>query len=651
MNELGLGTPLGDAAGIVLGSEAAGPLEFWIGVGENQLVQLDDLVVVQSQAPGQGGVRFYGLVDQVSKRYEGAAFDSDAFRAAEGLLPTQVSYAAHVRVTRIDPEVFAPPHPGDSVRVVRGEDFNKALYLDRMERRIPIGLTRTGETVFANLEFLDGTRGAHASISGVSGVATKTSYATFLLYSLFHSGALGADAVNAKALIFNVKGEDLLWLDQANARLDDEQRQAYARLGLPAGPFGSVGLYAPVKRGGATPMPDTGTRQQGVAPYCWTLREFARDRLLRFAFAEAEDARSQIAFLIVRVERALEAAARQGDAADPGLDVAGVRCASFQELVDVMDTDALENMVAVNIASGTLDAFRRRLHAAAQHMGHLVRGDAAARDLGVHWENQQVSVVDLHNLHGTAQMFVVGVLLKRLMERKEQQGVARPLVFVVLDELNKYAPRSGWSPIQDVILDIAERGRSLGVSLFGAQQTASEVERRVIANAALKVVGRLDPAEAERGEYGFLSAVTRQRATMLSPGTMIVAQPRRNRISRRRSWYASRSPLGRRVPARPWPRRRATRLPGCRGTDAHRSHRGLARGPGLEGPQPPRRDGGGAGPRRRLHRAREHRPALACRRCLRDGFSAGGGGAAGLPLSAAHRGRGGADRGHRRQPR
>ena len=52
-------------------------------------------------------------------------------------------------------------------------------------------------------------------------------------------------------------------------------------------------------------------------------------------------------------------------------------------------------------------------------------------------------------------------------------------MFLVLDELNKYAPREGWSPIKEVILDIAERGRSLGVILIGAQQTASEIERRV----------------------------------------------------------------------------------------------------------------------------------------------------------------------------
>ena len=74
-------------------------------------------------------------------------------------------------------------------------------------------------------------------------------------------------------------------------------------------------------------------------------------------------------------------------------------------------------------------------------------------------------------------------------------------------------------------MDIAERGRSLGVILIGAQQTASEVERRVVSNCAIRVVGRLDPAEAERAEYGFLSAPARQRAAILKPGSMLLQQP------------------------------------------------------------------------------------------------------------------------------
>ncbi len=517
-------------AGLVLGSLDATPLEFWIGVLDGQRVQLDDLVMVETEAAGGLRVRFYGVVDVVRKKYEGAVFDTDAFRAAAGTLPVDVSYAAHVQVTRVDPEMFVPPHPGDAARVVRGEEFQRALYFDTMEQRVPVGLTRTGEPVYANFEFLDGTRGAHLSISGVSGVATKTSYATFLLYALFHSDVLGAQAVNSKALIFNVKGEDLLWLDRPNARLSDQARAQYARLGLPAGPFRSVGLYAPVGKHATAPVPDTGSRQEGVRAYLWTLREFARERLLRFAFSEGDDPRAPISFVVERVESALERAAREGDPDEAAFTLEGVRVRSFEELVDLLDSPLLDGqqqgaILPGNTAAGTVAAFRRRLHAAAHRLGHLVRGDDAARGRSISWESHQVTVVDIHKLHSAAQMFVVGVLLKRMLDQKEAQGASRPLVFVVLDELNKYAPREGWSPIRDVILDIAERGRSLGVSLFGAQQTASEVERRVLANAAIKAVGRLDPAESERGEYGFLGKVARLRSTLLQPGSMIVAQP------------------------------------------------------------------------------------------------------------------------------
>ena len=137
----------------------------------------------------------------------------------------------------------------------------------------------------------------------------------------------------------------------------------------------------------------------------------------------------------------------------------------------------------------------------------------------------QVTVVDIHNLTDRAQRFVVGVTVKRAFENKEETGTRTPLLFLVLDELNKYAPREGTSPIKEILLDVAERGRSLGMILVGAQQTASEVERRVIANSSLRVAGRLDPAEAMRPEYGFLSTVHRERARIAKPGTMFVSQP------------------------------------------------------------------------------------------------------------------------------
>ena len=76
----------------------------------------------------------------------------------------------------------------------------------------------------------------------------------------------------------------------------------------------------------------------------------------------------------------------------------------------------------------------------------------------------QVTVVDLHNLPDRAKRFVVGVTVKRAFEEKEASGAARPLLFLVLDELNKYAPREGQSPIKEILLDVAERAGRWGSS-------------------------------------------------------------------------------------------------------------------------------------------------------------------------------------------
>lgn len=205
-------------------------------------------------------------------------------------------------------------------------------------------------------------------------------------------------------------------------------------------------------------MPDTGGRQEGIRPYLWTRREFARDRLLRFAFSEADSNRGQLSFVIVRVEGVLERAAKGQPADDAAIELNAQRLETFDDLVDLLDSQALDQMVP-QAAPGTLDAFRRRLHAAAQYIGHLVRGTPEAQDRAIRWEDHQFTVVDIHTLHSTAQMFVVGMLLKRMMEEKEARGTA--VGFDRADELNKYAPREGSSPIRDVLLDIAERGRLL----------------------------------------------------------------------------------------------------------------------------------------------------------------------------------------------
>ena len=513
--------------GRVIGTEDATPLEFWVGVADGQFLQLDDVVALERTPPGRDTVKIYGVVSQVRARHEGARFDSDVFLVADGVLPAETSEAAQVIATRFEPEVFVPPLPGTEVRRAADSERDQALFFDTMAARLPAGLTRDGEPLYANLEFLDGTRGAHVNISGISGVATKTTYAMFLVYSLFTSGVLGAEAVNTKALVFNVKGEDLLFLDHHNRALDEEQRARYERLGLPAGPFPSVELWAPPRRGATTAVPDVASRSAGVTAFFWTLAEFCADDLLQFLFADAEDDRQQYTLVIHQVMTRLREAVPLGDG---GVKLDGVEVRRFGDLVDLIrdrleDDSTRPDWAGTAIGQGTINAFLRRLYGAIRHVEHLIRGDVPDPERHRIARERQVTVVDLHNLNDRAQRFVVGVVLRRTFDDKERSGQSRPLQLVVLDELNKYAPREGSSPIKEILLDVAERGRSLGIILVGAQQTASEVERRIIANSSLRVVGRLDAAEAGRDEYGFLPTVHRDRAKLLKPGTMILSQP------------------------------------------------------------------------------------------------------------------------------
>jgi len=526
----------GDAVGRVLGNLDATPLQFWVAVTPGAFLQLDDVVVTSRELPGDEGgprepVRIAGVVTQVRARHEGANFDSDVFAIADGMLPAQIQEAAEITTTRVDPEIYVPPCPGAVVRRAGGEERAAALYFDRMERPVPIGTGRDGEPLYLNADFLDGTRGAHVSISGVSGVATKTIFATWLTYSMFGSGVLGGagETANTRALIFNVKGEDLLFLDHPNTKLDADTRSAYAKIGLDAGPFPDVCVYAPPRVGDLTGAPDVSSRLAGVDSFYWTIAEFCRDGLLPYVFADADDDRQQYTMVVHAVTAHLK---RHAEPAGAGVALEGQRIGSYPDLVDhiaqrLADDETRTQWAGSAVGLGTVNAFLRRLMASQREIARLIRGDLPERrPHRVNTaESAQLTVVDLHNLPDRAQRFVVGVILKSEFERKERTGTAKPLLFVVLDELNRYAPREGTSPIKEVLLDIAERGRSLGVVLIGAQQTASEVERRIVVNSAIKVVGRLDSAEATRPEYGFLSPAQRMRAQIAKPGTMFISQP------------------------------------------------------------------------------------------------------------------------------
>ncbi len=588
---------MNDLIGMVLGTQDATPLNFWVAVTTGVKVQLDDILHIEVKDPANEGslVRFYGIVDEVRRRFEGVQFDGDTELVASGLMPANITYNAHVIVTRVEPEDFIPPAPGDKVFMASGEFLEKALYLDNMEAPLPAGVLRNGEAGYINFDFINGTKGAHINISGISGIATKTSYALFLLYSIFYAknrhknniSLLDNKATVTKAIIFNVKGEDLLFLDKQNKRFYDVEqkwvekrnfnRNRYQICNLPVHEFDSVGLHAPAKEGKHL-LPDVSTRE-GVSPYLWTLFNFAEQRMLPFVLADG-NTMSNLGFLMAHVEERLAKLAKAQKQKGPYLEIEEAlqgyippsqrgeniegfveinedegtdfeallsstgkpKLKTFDDLVDYLehkllgkDTDEEDGKGGgdkawtANQSKATREAFIRRLRGAAKHVRRLIRGDLpkSAFDratLDILDSEEQVHVVDINKLAPLAQMFVVGVLLKQVFSEQERRS-GRGQIFVVLDELNKYAPAEGDSPIKEVLLDIAERGRSMGIILIGAQQTASEVERRIVGNAAIRIVGRLDAAEAERSEYRFMPASFRSRATILAPGTMIVHQP------------------------------------------------------------------------------------------------------------------------------
>ncbi|MCB0880936.1 MAG: ATP-binding protein [Thermoleophilia bacterium] len=541
--------------GVVLGHQAASSQSFQVGIADCRSVQVDDLVAVTTPDPG-GDVTTFGIVTEAYAQIEGTSLPSDTVHFSQGTLPGELVRTADVQVVRVDPERWIAPYPGSDVRPARGAERAKALYEDTMRRTLALGLGRDGEPIRLDLDFLDGTKGGHVSISGISGVATKTSTALALVRLLLEHPEMRR---RVRVLIFNVKGEDLLHIDRDNAtyRARDDHDALNARwnaLGLTSpGGFPHVGFWAPPRKDSAT-LPDCESRLEDVRVFGWTPWRFVVEGLLRFCFTDAADMRSQLSFVEERVRgellrRAVPVQGRPGavgfmPAAVPGhpdsrdarmpSELASPPVETLDDLVDwlvelLTDEEWVRGPQARpwlgNAAPGTVSAFTRRLESAAGRLRGLVRADAMPIPRGDAAQNEPpVAVVHLTRLHEFAQRFVVGTLLAQTFAAKES-GKRDPIEFVVLDELNKYAPREGSSPIKDTLIDIAQRGRSLGVILVGAQQQASLVAPEVTQNAAVRISGRLDPAEAERSEYGWLSPAARARARLLMQGRVMVSQP------------------------------------------------------------------------------------------------------------------------------
>jgi len=476
----------------------------------------------------------FAYADLLSPLHDVIGAEGDPRLAAEA--PTE---RAEIRlflaaVLRQVPEEPLQPVPLAAVFLADDEDVVAALRMDAYtegERAtaVPIGVYGAGglaAPVYLDADFLLGPEAAHLGITGVSGLATKTSAVEFLLTSIFqrfprHKGSVAA-------VCFNVKGPDLCFLDQAG-ELSDEDLRLYERLGLVAAPFDNVRYFAPFKADGVNlntlrTHPDLAGRTE---PLVWGLREvldFAEVLLNR----DDIDAKAD-AFIDFLGERVVGR-----EYLDPNLRDAPFRVQSFADLevffraiFDFMEALGRGGEIWKTHHLATIRKIRNRLGNISTRSKGLVTDDGAVSDLPWgHFEDRSVQVVDVAGLDPLAQDLVFARIVSKLREHLERRDLGVDHVVVFVDELNKYAPADGpESYVRKMLLDLSERGRYLGLVLFSAQQFRSQVHRRVVGNAGTGLFGRMDMDELATPGYGTLSPATKIKLATLPKGELMVRHP------------------------------------------------------------------------------------------------------------------------------
>lgn len=511
--------------------------QFWTAidspVGIGTIVRVDGRQPVDGHIPHVYGVVTEGFsyTDLASPLFDVLGHDGDPAQAA--FAPTE---RAEVRlyvaaVLRHVPEEPLQPVPMGEVFLATEADVAIALRMDSFLREdantgIPIGLYRSGgmdSAIYLDAEFLVGPEAAHLNITGVSGLATKTSAVEWLMASLFAHFPKSKGSV--AAVCFNVKGPDLCFLDQA-AELDDADRAMYETLGVPCAPFPDVRYFAPFKADNVSlnTLRSNEALLDNVQPLTWGLQEvlqFAEVLLNRDDVDAKADA--LIDFIKERVlNRAFED--RMLKEKHCVLSFADLE-RWFKDLLSGLEDQGSEHWRTHHVA--TIRKVRNRLSNISTRCAGLVTNEGHTSDLP--WgdfTDRSVYVVDVALAEEDAQDLIFARVVSKLREHLERRDLGVTHVVVFVDELNKYAPSDGPDTyVRKMLLDIAERGRYLGLVLFSAQQFRSQVHRRVVGNAGTALYGRMDGDELATPGYAVLSAATRTKLATLSKGQLMVRHP------------------------------------------------------------------------------------------------------------------------------
>jgi hypothetical protein len=493
--------------------------------------------IVRVEAPGRTvlGIVTDGFAysDLVTPIHDVIGADGDP--ALAGQAPTE---RAEIRlytaaVLRQLPEEPLQPVPLGAVHLADDADVVAALRMDAFATgpeptAVPLGVYAAAgfeAPIYLDADFLLGPEAAHLNITGVSGLATKTSAVEFLLSSIFQT--FPAHKGSIAAVCFNVKGPDLCFLDQPG-ELSEEDLRMHARLGLRAEPFGDVHYYAPYKPDGVN-LNTLRTHEalaSNTIPLVWGLREvldYAEVLLNR----DDVDAKAD-AFISYLAERVVGRKYEDPTFERP-LEVRTFADLEqfFRQIFHFMEARASGSEIWKNHHLATIRKVRNRLGNISVRARGLVTDDGQTSDLPWgRFEDRSVHVVDVAGVDPTVQDLVFARLVSRLREQLERRDLGVDHVVVFVDELNKYAPSDGQDTyVRRMLLDLSERGRYLGLVLFSAQQFRSQVLRRVVGNAGTALFGRMDMDELATPGYGTLSPATRAKLAALPKGELMVRHP------------------------------------------------------------------------------------------------------------------------------
>ena len=433
---------------------------------------------------------------------------------------------AHAEVMYNSSGIEMPVRDSAPVFWADADGVREALGLKGFKQPVPAGYMSmtNGEVVDINFEadFLVGPEGAHLNIAGISGLATKTSYAMFLLNALQQKFT-----EDVSMIIFNVKGRDLLSIDEGRDDLTDKIKRGWERCGLEAAPFRNVTYFHPYGTDQRQLYTQSRVSQETLE------RQIANGNAFNY-FYNIEEGLNRLALLFSDVD-------------DPNYTMES--CCIDVMNFDVSTWNDLKDEVRTKTQPGqggeiTIQSWRKFSRILQTRINNEIFGEKAQTHQDQKRQKSvpeiirtlapgKVVVIDIEPLPDYLQCLVVGDVVQSVLDAKlgdfegvDAENLGKVVIFA--DELNKYAPKtaSGGRTLTNTLLEVTERGRSLGTVLFGAEQFRSGVHDRVLGNCSTAAFGRTNPIETKKGqEYRMLSRPQLSSLMRLPKGTLMLQHP------------------------------------------------------------------------------------------------------------------------------